>query len=247
MADKHFFEQKKHTTGYLLPYFEKNIPGFKSMKILEIGCAEGGFIEELQNLGMEAIGVEIEQSRVDIANEKNPDLNILCGDITDKSIVDKIATTFDFVVMRDTIEHIPDRISTFENIAKLLKKGGYLYVTFPPRFSGFAGHQQNCRSFLKLVPYLHILPNVLIRFLGKILKENPNRMEEIITNYKIGLSIRAFEKYYTKFEFFPKVKDLFLSRPIYKVRFGVRAVKVPGIPVLREIFAFGCEYLLIKK
>ena len=246
MAEKHFYEQKKHTTSYLIPYFEKNIPNFRKMKVLEIGCAEGGFLEELQNLGMEVMGIEIEQGRVDIAKEKNPKLQILCGDITDKSVPEKVGQMFDFIVMRDTIEHIPDRNSTFENIAHLLNKNGYLYITFPPRFSGFAGHQQNCRSILKIVPYLHLLPDVIIRLLGKILKEDPDRIKGVINNYRIGLSIRTFEKYYKSFNFKPIVKELFLSRPVYKIRFGAKIIKVPNIPFLREIFAFGCEYLLVN-
>ena len=247
MSEKHFYEQKKHTKNYLIPYFQKNIPNFRKMKVLEIGCAEGGFLEELQILGMDVMGIEIEQNRVDIANEKNPALKIICGDITDKFVSEKIGQKFDFIVMRDTIEHIPDRISTFENIAQLLNKGGYLYVTFPPRFSGFAGHQQNCRSILKFIPYIHLLPNIIIRLLGKILKEHPDRINNIIIHmYNIGLSINAFEKYYKSYNFKPKVKELFLSRPVYKVRFGARIIKVPNIPFFREIFAFGCEYLLVK-
>jgi SAM-dependent methyltransferase len=247
MADKHFFEQKKHTTSYLIPYFEKNIPDYKNKKVLEVGCAEGGFVDELQNMGMDVMGLEIEQGRVKIANEKNPDLNILCADITDSNVVSKIEKKFDFIVMRDTIEHIPDRHSTFKNISGMLNEGGYLYITFPPRFSGFAGHQQNCRSLLKVLPYLHLLPDFLIRFIGKVLNENPARIKGVINNYKIGLSINAFEKYFKEYGFSPIVKDLFLLRPIYKIRFGVNAVKVPNIPLFRELFAFGCEYLLIKK
>jgi len=247
MADKHFYEQKKHTTGYLIPYFEKNIPDYKDKKILEVGCAEGGFIEELQSIGMDAMGLEIEQNRVAIANQKNPNLKILCADITDSNVAARFDKKFDFIVMRDTIEHIPDRDSTFENISKMLNEGGYLYITFPPRFSGFAGHQQNCRSILKLVPYLHLLPDFLIKLLGKVLKEKPQQIKAVIENYRVGLSINAFEKYYIKYGYSPIVKGLFLSRPIYKVRFGARIVKVPNIPLFREIFAFGCEYLLIKK
>ena len=247
MADKHFYEQKKHTTGYLIPYFEKHIPDYKDKKILEVGCAEGGFIEELQNMGMDVMGLEIEQNRVTIANKKNPDLKILCADITDPTVVAKFDKKFDFIVMRDTIEHVPDRDSTFENISKMLNEGGYLYITFPPRFSGFAGHQQNCRTILKVFPYLHLLPDFLIRLLGKGLNENPQQIKAVIENYRVGLSINAFEKYYKKHGYSPIVKGLFLSRPIYKVRFGVRTIRVPNIPLFRELFAFGCEYLLIKK
>ncbi len=247
MAEKHFYEQKEHTRNYLIPYFEKHIPDFKNKKVLEIGCAEGGFIEELLNIGIETIGLELLQSRIDIATGKNPDLKIYCADITDNKTLAKINSMFDVIVMRDTIEHISNRISAFENISGLLKPGGYFYVTFPARFSGFAGHQQNCKSFIKFVPYLHYMPSFILKPLGKILGEQPKQIDEILHNYKIGLSVRSFEKYYKRFNFFPVVKDLFFSRPIFKIRYKLQIIRFPNIPVLREFLGFGCEYLLRKE
>ena len=246
MAEKHFHEQKKHTRTYLIPYFQKHLPGFKDFSILEVGCAEAGFLEIMRDQGLHVVGLELSESRVSLAKEKNPDLNVLVGDITDSRIVEQIGETFDLVVMRDVIEHVPDRIAALGNIRQLLKQGGYLYVTFPPRFSGFAGHQQNGRSLLRFVPFLHYLPNGLIRLLGKLFNERPELIENVILNFKVGLSIRAFEKYYRKFHFQPVVKELFLSRPIYRTRYNVSIRRLPNIPFLREFISFGCESLLQK-
>jgi 2-polyprenyl-3-methyl-5-hydroxy-6-metoxy-1,4-benzoquinol methylase len=246
MAEKHFFEQKKHTTLYLVPYFEKYLSNFRESKILEVGCAEGGFLVVISEQNIEAVGLELETARVKIAKEKNPNLNIHVGDVTDDNIVDKIGERFDLIIMRDTIEHIPDRISTFSNLNKLLNQNGYLYITFPPKFSAFAGHQQNLKSILRLLPYLHILPDWIIRKLGKAFKEQTGQIEAVIVNYRVGLTVKAFEKYYSMFNFKPIVKELFLIRPIYKVRFDLSSKKIPDIPFFREIFATGCEYLLKK-
>jgi len=246
LAEKHFHEQKKHTNTYLIPYFQKHLPNFKNLNVLEVGCAEAGFLEILHDLGMHVVGLELSESRVNLAKGKNPDLNVLVGDITDSRVVEQIGETFDLVVMRDVIEHVPDRISALGNIRELLKQGGYFYVTFPPRFSGFAGHQQNGRSLLRFVPFLHYLPNWLIRLLGKLFHERPELIENIILNFKVGLSIHAFEKYYRKFHFRPVVKELFLSRPIYRTRYNVSIRRLPNIPFLREFISFGCESLLQK-
>jgi len=203
-------------------------------------------MEELEELGIKTVGLELLEGRVKIANEKSPNLNILCGDITDPNLAEKLGETFDLIVMRDTIEHVPDREATFNNLSKLLKPNGYLYVTFPPRFSGFAGHQQNCKSFIKFTPYLHYLPKFAIKTIGKVMGESDKRMEEIAWNYDNGLSISAFEKFYTHYSFKPIIKDLFLSRPVFKVRYKLKTVRVPSLPVVRELIAFGCEYLLVK-
>lgn len=247
MAERHFYEQKKHTKSYLIPFFQKYLPNFETYKILEIGCAEAGFLDALYELGIETAGLELEGHRVRTAMEKNPELNISVGDITDEQMIEQIGNSFDLIVMKDTIEHIPDRRSTFSNIVRLLKKKGYLYVTFPPKFSPFAGHQQNGKSILQFIPYLHLLPEKIIRESGKIFRERPKVIESVILNSRVGLTIRSFEKYCTEFNFYPVVKELFLFRPIYKTRFGIDTRRVPNIPILREFISFGCEYLLQKR
>lgn len=246
MGEIHFNEQKQFTNSYLLPYFEAHLPDFKNMKILEVGCAEAGFLDVLYQMKIEATGLELEQGRVDIALKNNPKLNVMVGDITDDKIVEIICKSFDLILMRDVIEHIPDRIAAFKNINKLLNKNGFLYITFPPRFSGFAGHQQNAKSILRVVPFLHLFPNFIIRLLGKLSGEKAEFMESIILNYRIGLTIRAFENFYSHSHFKAVVKELFLFRPVFKIRFNITPRKFPNIPLLREFFAFGCEYLLQK-
>jgi SAM-dependent methyltransferase len=244
MAEKHLYEQKEFTQSYLIPYFEKHIHEFKEFRILEIGCAEGGFLDILHHMGIQVVGLELQAERVKTARNSNPELEIYVGDITDKKISEKIKGKFDLIIMRDTIEHIPDRSATFDNINKLLRNEGYLYITFPPRFSGFAGHQQNGRTFLKRIPYLHLLPNAILRNLGKILNEKPGLVDAVISNYQHGLTIRQFEKYVQAYNFHPVVRELFLFRPVYKIRFKIKPRKFPNIYFLREFFAFGCEYLL---
>lgn len=247
MAEKHFFEQEKHTNRYLLPYFKKHLPNFEKMKVLEIGCAEAGLIYVLNDLGMNVRGLELLASRVDVAKEKHPHLDIMVGDITDEKLVEKIGDTFDFIIMRETIEHVPNRTAAFKNLSWLLKNDGYIYFTFPPRFSPFAGHQQVGTTVLRRVPYLHLLPEIVIRALGRIFDERQAAIDFIIQNYHEGISIRSFEKYTKQFGFKPIVKELFLVRPIYETRFGSKPKQVPDIPLLREFTALGCECLLQKQ
>ena len=123
---------------------------------------------------------------------------------------------------------------------------GYLYTTFPPKFSPLAGHQQNGQSILRFVPYLHILPEGMIKTLGKIFREKSSLIEHVILNYRIGLSIKSFERYCSMFDFEPIVKEFFLFRPIYKTRFGITPKKIPHIPFIGECIALGYECLSCK-
>ena len=247
MAEKHFYEQQRFTNSYLLPYLKENIPDFEDKKILEIGCGEAGFLDVVTGMGLQAVGLELEASRVEIARQKNPQLQILVGDISSEQDVSRFSQSFDLIIMRDVIEHVPKRDAAFANINRLLNDGGYLYITFPPRFSGFAGHQQNGKSALKYIPYLQLLPEFALKFLQKVFKEKPELIRAVLNNYDIGLTIRAFKKHYRKQNFKPVKQELFLFRPIYKIRFGVPTIKFPPVPLLQEFLAFGCEYLLMKK
>lgn len=246
MAEKHFYEQRRFAEHYLVPHLETHIPAFREKTVLEVGCAEGGFLDYLRDLGMEGVGIELEESRVELAHRLARGSTVYQGDITDAALLQKIPRRFDVIVMRDVIEHVPQREAAFRVLREFLNPGGYLFVTFPPRFSPFAGHQQHARSFLKMTPYVHYLPVVLWRWLGRRLGEDEEYLDSVMLNYRIGLSVRKFEKLYRQAGFRPLLKDVFLLRPIFKYRMGTPIVKLPNVPVIREFLATGCEYLLQK-
>jgi len=245
MAEKHYSEQIRHTQNYLIPYIQKYLSGSQIRRILEVGCAEGGGVKALQDAGFMVTGIDIEKYRIDMAREKNPGLDFRVMDITDRQITEALGH-FDLIIMRDVIEHIPDRKATFSVLRTLLRNNGYLYVTFPPRYSAFAGHQQNGRSIMRRMPFVHVLPGILIRGIGKLVNENPDLVESFTENFKVGLTIRAFEKHFQEHAFQPVVKELFLIRPVFKTRFNLTPRRLPPIPLFREFLALGCEYLLMK-
>lgn len=247
MPEKHYFEQKEYTEKYLLPYLQRHIPDFHKKSVLEIGCAEGGLLEIFQNLGMETLGIEISKPRVDLALTKNSSLNIIEGDITDSDITNKVNKKFDVIIMREVIEHIHNKESAFDNIKNFLNDGGFLFVTFPPKWSPFAGHQQIAKSFLKVVPYLHLLPKSLLQFIASSAGENHGYVEEIKLHFSTGCSIKKFEKLSSINLFKVIKKELYLFRPIYTQRYGLPKIKWPNIPVFREVATFGCESLLQKR
>lgn len=246
MSEKHFIEQKRHAESYLIPYLERHVPGFRDRRVLEVGCAEGGLLAALTGLGMRPAGLELESSRVDLSRALYPGLDLTVGDITDPGIVRRFDAPFGVVVLRDVIEHVPDRKAAFRNLRDLIEPGGTLYVSFPPRFSPFGGHHQNGRSVLRFWPWLHLLPESWIRGLGRGLGEYPHITENAALNFRNGLSIRAFDRLVRDAGFRPVVRDLFLFRPVYALRFGIPARRAWNWPVLREFWTFGCECLLTR-
>ncbi|MBC7187293.1 MAG: class I SAM-dependent methyltransferase [Calditrichaeota bacterium] len=241
MAEKHFQEQQAFARSYLVPYFRQHLPGFSDMRVLEVGCAEAGLLDVLHEQGIEAVGLELSPTRVAIAQRKNPDLPVYVGDITDPRCGQVVGTGFDLVVMRDVIEHVAERARAMENIRALLKVGGYLFVSFPPKYSAFAGHQQVGRSVLRFCPFVHLLPAPVVHGLGTLVHEADYQVNNILTNRRQGLTIAHFERLCGTCGFRLVRRDLFLVRPIYRTRFGLRPVRLPNIPVVREVLAMGYE------
>lgn len=247
MAEKHFYEQDEYTRKYLIPYFQKYIKDFHKLSVLEVGCAEGGLLNVFYEMGMKVAGVELSPERAHVAKEKNKNLEVLVGDITDLELPNKIGRDFDLVIMREVIEHVPNKQFAFGNLNKLTRNNGYLFISFPPKYSPFAGHQQIAKSFLKAIPYLHLIPSKLLQQAAKLMKEKPGYVEEIKLHYSTGMEINKFEMLYKSNSFVPVKSNLFLFRPIYAYRFGLPTIKLPNIPVLREAVSFGCEVILQKK
>ena len=246
MPEKHYIEQVEYAKTYLIPYFKKHIPDFKNLKILEIGCAEAGTLKLLKEDGHEVTGIELNKSRIETALKNNPDLDIRQGDISSLYIVDELNDTFDLIIMREVIEHIPNKGATFYNISRLLKKGGYLFISFPPKFSPFAGHQQVGKSILRKTPYIHLFPTFLLKILLKVINENKGYLEHLKLHYSTGMSISKFEMLSGKVGLEQVIKDFYLFRPIYKLRFGTKVRKLPNILLLREFITLGYEGLLKK-
>ena len=247
MAEKQYHEQVEYTNIYLHKYFEENIGNFNELKILEVGCAEAGFLKVMKDNGHFVKGIELDRKRADLAREFNEDIDVIVGDITDEELVNNLGEQYDLIVMREVIEHVPNKEKAFNNLKKLLKDDGYLFISFPPKYSGFAGHQQVGRSILKFTPYIHLLPDFIVSALVKLLGENPNFVKHINENYSTGISIRYFLLLCKKYSFAFRKKDFFLFRPVYKQRFNLPVVKFFNIPVINEFLAFGCECLLQKK
>ena len=246
MAEKHFFEQRKHAETYLIPFLERNCPNFRRFQILDVGCAEAGLLDALHAAHIPGMGLELEAERIAVSKSFNPELDILEGDITDPDIVSRIKRKFDLIVIRDVIEHIPDKDTVFEHLNALLNADGFIYITFPPRFSPFGGHQQNGRTILRKIPYLHLLPPPIIRAFGKATGEHPHVVESIIKQRQIGLSIRQFEELCARHRYRIHRKDLFLFRPVFQVRYGLPTKRMPDLPGVREFLVLGCECILQK-
>lgn len=107
--------------------YEKLIkPG---MTVLDLGCGTGittGFITQL---GAKPVGVDISPKIIEFAQEKRPDIEFICSDVTALRINRK----FDFISMIDMLEHIPcdKRPALWDMVAIHANPGALLLINLP--------------------------------------------------------------------------------------------------------------------
>jgi len=100
----------------------------KQSKVLDVGCAFGNLLELLDKENFKTFGIDISEYAVDKA-KKNTKANILIGDIN-KGLSYK-DDFFDAVFAFDIIEHLISPFLFLQEINRILKKGGLLFLYTP--------------------------------------------------------------------------------------------------------------------
>lgn len=95
--------------------------------LLDVGCAAGHLLEEAQQRGWSAYGVELSPYAARIARKKFGD-RVITGRFEDTPWQEKF---FDVIVMSDVLEHFTDPDSAMRKARSILKPGGILAIVTP--------------------------------------------------------------------------------------------------------------------
>ena len=245
-----YYEQQWYGENFLFEYIGDT--SVKGKNILEIGCAEAGLMKFYNNKGANCSGIELSDIRFKNATLLNQDktINLFQADICDpKTFTDNINHEYDLIIMRDVIEHIPKQELALRNIYSLLKPGGKLFISFPPKYCAYAGHQQTIPNIFGKLPYLHLLPNRFYLFYLKLIGCPEKKIKYLLDTKKTRISIRKMKKFIKKVGYNINKQSNWFIRPAYSFRFGLPKIKNPffWLPVFDEIFCNGVLFLLAKK
>ena len=250
----YFGEQGITTLKYVIPYIENVMPVNEKTEVLEIGCGEAGNLVPFIEMGCPVTGIDISEERINNAKsfisqilpESNP--RFICEDIynVDPQVVGK----FDLIILRDVIEHIPNQEKFMNILKKFLKPEGHVFFGFPPWRMPFGGHQQICKSkFLSKLPFFHLLPKDLYRWILKIFGENEGKINLLMELRDTGISINRFNNIVKSQDFRFAKQTLYFINPNYQTKFGLKPRKlnplIGSIPYLRDFFTT-CYYSLIR-
>ncbi len=255
--DEYFKQQKDNAAEFIHPFVQGYMNIDSKLKVLEIGCAEGGVLASFLEKRVQGVGIELSQYRLDLANNylsaqfHKEQFSLINKNIYDIDPQKDLPFLFDLVILKDVIEHIPQQEKVLSEMKKLLAPGGKIFFGFPPWQMPFGGHQQICNSkFLHLVPYIHLLPRFLYKGILKLFKEPQGIVDELMDIKSTGISLERFERICAQNDYKIVNKTLFLFNPIYKYKFKLTPRKqfgiISAIPYFRNYFTT-CGYYLIEK
>lgn len=99
----------------------------KGSRILDIGCGEGDTVNHLNELGMEAEGIDMNLESIRIAGERYPGINVR---FADGSFLDEyMSFTFDGVTFECSLSMINQPDEALHEAYCVMKKGGRLIIT----------------------------------------------------------------------------------------------------------------------
>jgi len=253
----YFEHQHSNASKYVIPFIEETIPMRAGVRVMEIGCAEGGVLKAFADKGCHCTGVELVQSRVELAREFLKE-DIKSGKVTlfEKNIYDidadkELNGKFDLIVMKDVIEHIHDQQKLLDQLHAFLNPGGHIFFGFPPWYMPFGGHQQICKSKIgSKLPYYHLLPGFLYPAMLRLFGEDKQTVAVLLEIKETGISIERFERIVKQTGYTVSRRTLYLVNPIYELKFGwkprLQARWMASMPFIRNFFTT-CGYYLVSE
>lgn len=244
--------QKLNAAKYVIPFIEEKLAIMPGMRVLEIGCGEAGVLAPFLERGCVAVGVELDAPRLIMANDMLKEyvdagkLKFIAKDIYKVDAEKELGGNFDIIILKDVIEHIHDQPKLIAEMKRFLNPGGCIFFGFPPWQMPFGGHQQmNPNKWLSKLPYYHLLPRPVYRWL---LKKYDGPVEGLLEIRDTRISIERFERIVRRTGFTILNKSHYLINPIYEYKFGWKPKKqlafIKAIPYFRN-YLTTCVYYLI--
>jgi len=252
--DLYLEEQSVSTKKYIIPYIEQVKQLTENTSVLEIGCGQGGNLLPFLEAGCNCVGIDICQDKILMGqvffkNHLYSDKIELFHDSI-YEIDPKTFQKFDLIIVRDVIEHLPDHVQFMKLMQFFMKTDGIAFFAFPPWRMPFGGHQQVLRNkVLSHLPFYHILPIPIVRWMLKLGKTDPASTEGMLELKQTGISIAKFRKIVKQNGYeFVRTTDWFIN-PNYEVKFNLKPRKLyilNKIPYFRDFFTTS-YYAIIKQ
>ncbi len=135
------FDQAERSYSAFQPYIS-----LKGKDVLDVGCGLGGkTLFHLLQGARRVTGLDISQTNAQIAQscfaEREPDSSQRPGlVVADAAAMPFADDSFDLAISIYTFEHLAGPAEVLEEIQRVIKPGGEVFISFPPYFSPWGAH-----------------------------------------------------------------------------------------------------------
>jgi len=145
------FEAIKRTGNGRIHEISRHVAARKKIRLLDIGCAYGPFLQAAAENGWEVTGIDISREATGYVSE-TLGLNAYCMDVREPEELDNLGT-FDAVTMWFVIEHFEELDIVLKRVQALLRPGG-VFAFSTPNGSGISARRDE-REFYRRSPSDH--------------------------------------------------------------------------------------------
>lgn len=160
---QYFHELATTSEKYFIPYIQLYQQVKKGMKVLEIGCGDGGNLLPFSHAGCDVVGVDMSERRIKDAKqffqESEAKGYFIASDVF---LLQELKHQFNLIICHDVIEHIDNKEDFMQKCKQLLIPGGgflcpfllgrclsegiskYVEVAFSRIFPSFIYFQPHC-------------------------------------------------------------------------------------------------------
>lgn len=252
---KRYFEEQAATSKeYYLEYVERFHKVEEGLRVLEIGCGEGGNLLPFAERGCHVEGIDLSQTRIEQAEtffeEQDYECRFVCGNFCEMT-PPEAKRKYDVILIHDVIEHIPQKLKLcfLQNVRGFLAPSGIAFFGFPAWQMPFGGHQQICHSRISKCPWIHLLPKKIYERLLKRCGEGEDNVRELLSIREAATPIERFEELCRTAQLSVVLRHLWLINPHYRMKFGLTPRRVPPfldrLPMLRNFYTTACFYILM--
>lgn len=251
--ERYFDELAITSRKHYIPFIKNYHKLSSGLRVLEIGCGDGGNLLPFARMGCNVVGIDISITRIKDAKcffaEKHTTGKFIATDIFNRP---DLGNLFDIVICHDVYEHIENKVGLLEIIERYMAPTGIAFIAFPAWQMPFGGHQQICHNrIISKIPFIHLLPSDIYRFLLILFREKPNCVTELLSIKRTGTTVEQFEKHIKSSKLSICHRELWFINPHYEIKFGLKVrklnVMIASIPYFRNLFCSSCGYILRKK
>jgi 2-polyprenyl-6-hydroxyphenyl methylase/3-demethylubiquinone-9 3-methyltransferase len=120
-----------HDVNPLRLQFIQQYAELQGKKVVDIGCGGGILTEGLAKAGAEALGIDLSEDLIDIADLHGLESGISASyrKVSAEALAEQQPQGFDHVTCMEMLEHVPDPASIIRACATLVKPGGMVFFS----------------------------------------------------------------------------------------------------------------------